>query len=334
MILAGDIGGTNTRLAIFSMQQGTLSMLRKKDFRNRNYSTVEALITEFLASSAEPLDLAALAVAGPVVENRVTGTNLPWTVDAAAIGTCAKLGKVMLLNDLLALAYGLDELQPSDIETLQIGRENSEGNCAVVAAGTGLGEAGLLRKNQRFTPFPSEGGHSDFAPKSEIEAEMVRYLRRKFGHVSYERVLSGQGTINVYEFLRDSGKEAEPPELAKELAAADDKASAISQHALAGTHPICFRTLDIFANVLAAEAGNVALRMFATGGVFIGGGIGPKIADYLRKPSFLQCFRNKGRMSPLMERIPLKLIANEHTGLIGAAAYGFEQTANTASAKV
>ena len=327
MILAGDIGGTNSRLALYATSGNGISLQVQQDFLNHQFTSFPAVIEKFLATNAHSaIDIATLAVAGPVVGNRVTGTNLPWLVDADDIRGAANARQVVLLNDLLALAYGLHEIAASDLQTLQSGQEDVTGNCAVVAAGTGLGEAGLLRNASRFTPFPSEGGHSDFAPTDDVQTELFTYLAKRYGHVSYERVSSGAGIVNVYEFLRDSGHETEDAAMRERLEGAADKASVISHYGLTGQFSICARALEIFACVLGAEAGNVALRMFATGGVFIGGGIAPKIAPVLHTKSFRQAFADKGRMQPFMEKIPVRLILNQHTGLLGAAAYAVEQT--------
>jgi glucokinase len=260
-----------------------------------------------------------------VIANRVTGQNLPWNVDAALIEQSLQLPRVVLLNDLLALAYGLGVLKDHDVTVLHASPATSGGNCAVLAAGTGLGEAGLLRSADGFVPFPSEGGHSDFAPNNETEAALYLYLREKFGHVSYERVLSGHGVENVYAFLRDTQRFPEPSALRNELMQATDCAAVISQRGLTGEYAICEEALNIFVCVLAAETGNLALRLLATGGVYVGGGIAPKIAKALMHPRFATAFRSKGRMQPLLERIPVYLVTNQRTGLIGAAVYGTKQ---------
>jgi glucokinase len=321
VILAGDIGGTNTRLAAFETANG-LRPIAKCEYRNHDYAALESIIGEFLKQFDGRITGAALAVAGPVVRNVVTGLNLPWRIDAVKVAATLKLPQVTLLNDLLALAYGISGLQPQDIEVLQAGEEDLQGNRAVIAAGTGLGESGLLRSaGGGFTPYPSEGGHGDFAPTNEPEAELFLYLHRKFGHVSTERVLSGMGIENLYCFLRDSKRFDEPKEIADELAVAKDRPAVIARYASAGKHALCVETLKLFASILAAETGNVALGLFATGGVYIGGGIAPKVAPFLRTPEFLDSFGNKGRMRALMEKIPVRLIINEHAGLIGAAAF-------------
>ncbi|MEO8727310.1 MAG: glucokinase [Acidobacteriaceae bacterium] len=326
-VLAGDVGGTTSRLAAFDVAEGRLTLSAQRDYRNRDFASLDLIIADFLARVPGTFELAALAVAGPVVNNTVSGTNLPWVVAADVIASAHGILEVVLLNDLLALAYGIHELSPADLEVLQAGDESLRGNCAVLAAGTGLGEAGFLQSEAGFTPFPSEGGHGDFGPNGETQAELYLYLHKRFGHVSSERLLAGSGIENIYSFLRDSGRFDEPKELADELAQAPDLPSAISGHALAGRYAICIETLILFSAILGAEAGNLALRLFATGGVYIGGGIAPKIAPFLRKPILLEAFRNKGRLCTLLERIPVRLILNQHTGLIGAAAFGRDHSA-------
>lgn len=328
-VLAGDVGGTTSRLAVFEVADGKLTLGVQRDYQNRDFSSLEMIIADFLSHVSGTFELAALAVAGPVVNNTVSGTNLPWEISADAITKAHGIPEVVLLNDLLALAYGIHELPAADVEVLQSGDDSLRGNCAVLAAGTGLGEAGFLQSEAGFTPFPSEGGHGDFGPNGELQVELYLYLHKRFGHVSSERVLAGSGIENVYSFLHDSGRFDEPKELAAELAAAPDPPSVISGHALTAKYAICVETLTIFTAVLGAEAGNLALRLFATGGVYIGGGIAPKIAPFLRKPILLEAFRNKGRLCTLLEKIPVRLILNQHTGLIGAAAFGRDHSAAT-----
>ncbi len=331
MILAGDIGGTNSRLAIFELGAGTLRLGEQADFLNREFPSFEAIVSAFQRKTGKRADLAALAVAGPVVNNRVTGSNLPWHVDAEVLQSQAGFSHVVLLNDLLALAYGIHELPSSDLVTLQQGAPPAHGNCAVVAAGTGLGEAGLLWRMGGYTPFPSEGGHADFGPNSDLEADLYLFLRGRFGHVSTERVLSGHGIENIYAFLRDTRRYEEPHALADELTASTDRAALISRHGVSGEYRICEAAIEMFVSIYGAEAGNVALNLFATGGVFLGGGIAPKLLKRLQDPRFLAAFRSKGRMQPLLEAIPVRLITNEHTGLIGAAAYGRDSLGATAA---
>lgn len=324
MILAGDIGGTNSRLAMIELGTGTLALKisEQADFLNREFPSFGAIVAAFRQKTGRRAEVAALAVAGPVVNNRVTGSNLPWHVDAELLQSQAGFERVVLLNDLLALAYGIHELPSEDLITLQEGKAVAAGNCAVVAAGTGLGEAGLLWRPGGYAPFPSEGGHADFGPNNAIEAELYLYLRERFGHVSTERVLSGHGLENIYAFLRDTRRYQEPSSLADELTAAHDRAAVISKHGVTGEHRICEVAIEMFISIYGAEAGNVALNLFATGGIFLGGGIAPKLTKGLREPRFLAAFRSKGRMQPLLDAIPVRLITNEHTGLIGAAAYG------------
>jgi glucokinase len=265
-----------------------------------------------------------------VIEGRVRTTNLPWTVDAAALARKLGLPGVGLLNDLEANAWAVEWLPPGDLSPIQEGAPGAAGNVAVMAAGTGLGEAALVRGGGTTVSLASEGGHADFAPRQDVEVELLRHLRAKFGHVSYERVVSGPGLLNVYEFLRDSGRGEEPAWLAEDMRRTDPPA-AISEAALAGKCALCELALDLFLGVYGAEAGNLALRTMATGGVYLGGGIAPKI--FGRRPghdparssrsveAFRQAFVDKGRFGALLETIPVRVILNDKAALLGAARY-------------
>jgi glucokinase len=227
------------------------------------------------------------------------------------------LKSVELINDLLANAHGIAMLEPSDFVTINEGAPNASGNRALISAGTGLGEAGLIAEEKRYQPFPSEGGHSDFGPRNELEIELLRYLIARFSRVSYERVLSGPGLFNIYQFLRDTGRGVEPASLTEELEQGDPSA-AIAKAALDGTYEICVQALDIFVSIYGAEAGNLALKLVATGGTFVGGGIAPKILAKLRGPAFMDAFKSKGRLTALLEDIPVRVITNDKTALLGA----------------
>jgi glucokinase len=257
-------------------------------------------------------------VAGPVRNGRCVATNLPWIVDAAKVAASAGLSNLVLLNDLEANAYGIATLQASDFDVVQKGSPDPEGNAAVISAGTGLGEAGMFWDGTALRPFAGEGGHSSFAPEGELQGELFQFLMRRFGHVSCERVLSGPGLVNIYEFLRDTGRTSETPAVVEEMRAGDP-AAAISSAALAGACELCVEALHVFVQIYGAEAGNLALKMLATAGVYIGGGIAPKILNELKNPAFLEAFLAKGRMKPLLEAIPVLVILNENTALRGAA---------------
>jgi glucokinase len=322
MFLAGDIGGTKTLIAAFDGKEDGLTVVREQEFHSAQYASLAEIVCEFIRS-APHLDLSAacFGVAGMVVDGRCQTTNLPWEVDASKLAEAARLPKVKLLNDLEATALGVLQLKPSEFERLS---ENAQaapgGNIAVIAAGTGLGEALLCWDGHDYRALASEGGHADFAPRTEIETELLRYLRNMFPeHVSYERVLSGPGIHNIYCFLRDRGYGSEPQWLAQSLKHSADPSALISETALAGKDELCRRTLELFATLYGAEAGNLALRCLATGGVYIGGGIGPKIKAVLANGSFMRGFLAKGRLSEFLKGVPVFLSLNPRAALLGAA---------------
>jgi len=318
MILAGDVGGTHTRLALIEPRGEDLRLIVGQIYTSHGYPSLEAIVSEFLrATSAKP-DAAGIGLAGPIRDGRCVATNLPWKVDGAELAAKTGLANVTLLNDLEANAYGIATLGPEDFEVLQEGRPDPRGNCAVISPGTGLGEAGMFRDGQVLRPFPSEGGHSSFAPEGALQGELFGCLTRRFGHVSCERVLSGPGLVNIYEFLRDTGRGSDTPDLVKEMQT-KDAAPVISQAAMEGRSKLCEQALDIFVRIFGAEAGNLALKFLATGGVHLGGGIAPKILPKLKGPSLMEAFLSKGRMQPLLEAIPVLVILNENTALRGAA---------------
>jgi glucokinase len=255
-------------------------------------------------------------------------SNLPWTIDSRELATQLRLRTVGLINDLEALAYGLDVLESKDLVTISEGASDAEGNMAVVSAGSGLGEAGLYWDGFRHHPFATEGGHTEFAPKNDVEVELLQYLMKKYGHqhVSYERILSGPGVKNIYEFLRDTSKEEEPDWLKEQLATARDVPALISQLALAKKAPICDRTLSIFVSVFGSEAGNCALKFMGTGGIYVAG-IAGKIVPKMKEPAFMESFLDKGRMQSLLEAVPIKIVLNDDSGLLGAARFTLVQKA-------
>jgi glucokinase len=318
MILAGDIGGTNTRLAFFTIAGDRLSSVVEETFPSREHSSLDEIVRQFVATHRHPVSLAGFGIAGPVKGGRSETTNLPWMVDAQQLAGELGLPTVALINDLEANAYGIAALETKDFVILNPGAPKAIGNAAIIAAGTGLGEAGFYWDGKLPLPFACEGGHSDFAPRNEIEIELLRYLLGKFGHVSYERVLSGPGLYNIYQFLRDTGHGEEPVWLADEMRERDP-AAVISQTALAGRSALCVHALNLFVSLYGAEAGNLALKVMAIGGVFVGGGIAPKILPKLQEPLFMEAFVAKGRMQPLLEAMPVAVILNDHTALFGAA---------------
>ncbi|HET9181365.1 MAG TPA: glucokinase [Candidatus Angelobacter sp.] len=332
MILAGDIGGTHTRISLFQVNQHRLQKLVDRVYPSRDYKSLDEIVSLFVSNEDVRVLAACFGIAGPVMHGKVSTPNLAWVVDALQLAKLLQVPTVWLINDLQAHASGIDDLAEADFVPLNTAAP-SEGNAALIAAGTGLGEAGLYWDGIRRHPFACEGGHSDFAPRDELQTEMFRYLRQKFGHVSYERILSGHGLQNIYEFLRESRTEQEPAWLKGELGQAADPAEVISHVGLNGKAAICEHALDIFVSVYGAEAGNLALKLLATGGVFISGGIAARILPLLKQPAFLQAFISKGRLQPLLENVSVKVVNNDQVGVIGAARYAAEHM-NTAAAPV
>ena len=307
MILAGDIGGTNARLAFFDVMNGHFRLVSASVFPSREYTGLDQIVSKFVETSNLHPDAACFGVPGPVRSGRVETSNLPWVIESARLADELKLKKTVLINDLEANAWGIATLGPDDVVSLNQVKGNPVGNQAIISAGTGLGEAGMCWDGSQHRIFASEGGHSDFAPRNELEIELFRYLSGRYGHVSYERVVSGPGLVNVFHFLRDSGRGTEPPWLTDQMVHGDP-AAAISRAALDGACALCEQALDLFVSVFAAEAGNLALKIMATGGVYLGGGIAPKMLAKLSGPLFMHAFVGKGRMQPLLEAMPVKVI--------------------------
>lgn len=350
MILAGDIGGTNTRLALYDWKTERVDPVRERVFPSADYKSLEAVLAEFLAPpaktssretdepaepepspEAEPLiEAACFGVAGPCVGNRCQTTNLPWVVDGAEVAGRIHVKPVRLLNDLEATAYGLLVLRPEETTTLNKGVPPPEpAAMALLAAGTGLGEAILFWDGARYRPMPTEGGHTDFGPVSDLEVDLLRHVRAQYLHVSYERILSGAGLYAIYEFLRDT-KRNEPTWLAERLKVGDP-ASIISEVGLGKQAEICVQALDLFVSIYGAEAGNLALKTLALSGVYVGGGIAPKILPKLQDGTFLKSFTAKGRYKALLSRIPVHVIMNDRTALLGAACVAAQLRQSTAS---
>jgi len=317
MILAGDIGGTNARLAFFEATNGSLRLVSSSVFPSRDYATLDEIVVKFVDSSSIRPEAACFGIAGPVQQGHVKASNLPWLIDGQRLANEIKLKHAVLINDLEANAWGIAGLEPKDLVTLNPVQGTPVGNQAVIAAGTGLGEAGMYWDGQQYHIFACEGGHGDFAPRNELEIELFGYLAARYEHVSYERVVSGPGLANVFEFLRDTKRGTVPAWLTEELQRGAP--AAISRAAIAGTSQICVDALDLFVSIYAAEAGNLALKLMATGGVYLGGGISPRILPKLQGPAFMQNFVSKGRMQRLLESIPVKVIVNDQTALMGAA---------------
>jgi glucokinase len=326
MLLAGDIGGTKTNLAIYSPQEGPRMPLVEATFPSGNYPNLESLVEVFLAKNNLTVERASFGVAGPVIGTRATITNLPWVMETEQLQEKLKLSSVRLLNDLAAIAHAVPLLDANELVTINEGNPVAEGTLAVIAPGTGLGEAYLTWQKSRYRVNASEGGHADFAPITPLQLELLRYLQERFGHVSYERVCSGKGIPNIYKFLKDNGNAVEPDWLADKLAAVNDITPIIVNTALDEEKPylLCTKTLNIFVSILGAEAGNMALRLMATGGVYLGGGIPPRILSALDHPRFMGAFTRKGRFSEFTSRIPVHVICNPKVALLGAACHGLE----------
>jgi len=320
MLLAGDIGATKTHLALYSADRGLVAQ-RQATFRSAEYPSLEAVASEFLGEARSSIDQAVFGVAGPVLGGQTTATNLPWIVSETILENTLGLPKARLLNDLEATAHGVPHLAPADLFTLNEAPPRS-GSKAVIAPGTGLGEAVLLYQDGRYYVIPSEGGHTDFGPTNLFEIELLRYLMGKFGHVSYERICSGIGLPNIYLYLRENRFAKEPPHVAAALEEAADPTPVIVQKAMDGESELCIATLNAFVSILGAEAGNLALKVMASGGVYVGGGIPPKILPKLRDGTFMAAFVNKGRFAEMLAKMPVYVILKPDTALLGAACYG------------
>ena len=318
MILAGDIGGTNSRLASFEVVQGRVKSIVEETFPSRDSASLDDIVRTFVSTHNLHVTHACFGIAGPIHHGRSEAINLAWVVDAQRLAQQLGLPTVGLLNDLEANAYGAAALAPEDFVILNEGAPDAEGNAAVIAAGTGLGEAGLYWDGKQHWPFASEGGHASFAPADALQVELLQYLQQQFAHVSWERVLSGMGLYNIYTFLRDTQRGVEPPWLTEELRQGD-RPAVIGEAALAGTCDLCVQALDLCVKLYGAEAGNLALKVMATGGVFVGGGIAPRIINKLKEGTFTQVFCAKGRLQPILEAIPIRVIMNDKAALYGAA---------------
>ena len=319
MILAGDIGGTKTSLALFDIQENLLVLHTQHQFASQNYSSFSDVIREFIQISPEVvITSASFGIAGPIIDERCRTTNLPWDISAHDLREQLGIDTVYLLNDLEATAYGMLYLSDDDFLDLNPNAIALSGNCAVIAAGTGLGEAMLYFDGKNYHPIASEGGHCDFAPLSAQQDALLLWLRHRFPeHVSLERILSGPGISTLYDFLRESGFAAESDFL-KNLSDNIDKSARISEGALLHKDPLCVETLRLFCEIYGAESGNLALKTMSLGGVYIGGGIAPKIVPFLKNGTFLNAFIAKGRFEPMLRNMTLKVSLNPETALLGA----------------
>ncbi len=326
MLLAGDIGGTKTSLAIVSPEKGPRESLAEATFPSSRYPSLEALVSEFLDQVNLKPERATFGVAGPVVGGEATITNLPWNMKESQLAETLDLSSVRLINDLVAIAYAVPWLEPGDLHVLNKGQPAEGGTKAIIAPGTGLGEAFLTWDGARYRPYASEGGHTDFAPTNALEIGLLVYLRERLDHVSNERVCSGLGLPNIYAYLKHSGYAREPAWLAEQLARTEDATPIIVSAALDDKKSckLCVATLDTFVSILASEAGNLALKVLATGGVYLGGGIPPRILSALEKRPFSEAFQRKGRMSRLLADVPVYVILNRKAALLGAACHALE----------
>jgi glucokinase len=328
MLLAGDIGGTKTNLAIFSPEGGARAPLAQKTFLSAQYPSLEVLVQEFVSQVDLPIDRASFGVAGPVVAGKSRLINLPWVMDERQLGNALNLPSVRLLNDLNAIAHGVPHLEPDDVHTINRVHHGNGGALAVVAPGTGLGQAFLTLDGDRYRVHPSEGGHADFAPADELQAGLYRYLQERCEQVSWERVCSGRGLPNIYDYLRDTRHAEEPSWLAEQLESAPDRTPIIVNAALnpeSGCE-LCIATLDVFMSILGSVAGNFALQVLATGGVYLGGGIPPRILSILQAERFLNAFARKESYQDLLHTVPVHIILHPEVALFGAACHGLELT--------
>jgi glucokinase len=319
MILAGDIGATHTRLAGFNADNNNLLSVVEKVYETPKHGSLREIISEFIRTEGIPVNQACFGVAGPVRAGKSKPSNFPWVIDARELAAQLRLADVGLINDLEAYAYGIEALPARDFITLSEGAGVTDGNMAVISATTGLGQAGLYWDGYRHHPFACEGGHADFAPRNEVEVDLLKYLLGKYAHVSCERILSGPGIKNIYDFLRDSRRAEEPAWLKDQITQAPNPPALVSQLALEKKAPICEQTLEIFVSAYGAEAGNCALKFMSTAGIFIGGSIAAKVVPKMKEPTFMQAFLAKGRMKSLLGDIPVKIVLNDSAGLIGAA---------------
>ncbi len=325
MILAGDIGGTKTRLATFDPDGDKYHPILEQLFQSGRHPSLEDIVIKFIETNNLKPAAACFGFAGVARKGEAIATNLPWKVSTKQLAECLGTPHVFLINDLESNAYGIKVLQPHDFYVINEGVHEDEGNAGLISAGTGLGEAGLYWDGVKLLPFSSEGGHSDFAPKNKQQFELLEYLQQRYGNVSWERVVSGTGLFNIYCFLKDTGYGQDPDWMVAEILQGDAAAS-ISRNALAGKSELCNMALNLFVSFYGAEAGNLALKLMATQGIFLGGGIAPKILDRLKTPLFFESFVSKGRFEKVLRNIPVKVILNDKTALLGAARYAYMHT--------
>jgi len=318
LILAGDVGGTKTLLTLCKYERNELQIIKEKKFPSKEFKSLNAIIKEFLSGGESPTVIS-IAVAGPITKGTANLTNLKWQVSEKEIKKEFNAQQVFLLNDLEATAFGLSELHHEDFIVIHKGDETIGGNMAIIAPGTGLGEAGLYWDGHAYHPFATEGGHCDYAPRSEEEIELYKFLHQQFGHVSWERLVSGQGIFNIHSFLKKIRTNVKSD---FDISESADPAAAISEQALEGEDPICKETIEWFFRFMAYESANLALKIKSTGGLFIAGGIPPKLRKLIKPAEFIMFFKQVGRLNELLEKMPVHLVLNEKTGLLGAIRRG------------
>jgi len=319
MILAADVGATNSRVGLFDFVDQHLAQISVKKFHNRDHKSFKAILDEF-PGTRHDISGACFGIAGPVLDGRVHLTNLNWIIDTREFQALLGTPHVWLLNDMEATGYGISQLREEDLLVLNAGKPDQSASAALIAAGTGVGETTLQRNGTGRIPLAAEAGHADFAPNNDIENELLLHLRKQFGHVSWDRVLSGPGLHLIYEFLRDTGRGAENSEIAERIRTGDPGAE-ISIAALKNQCELCVHALDIFTSIYGSESGNMALRYLARAGVYLGGGIAPKIRTKLTDGTFMRAFSAKGRMMAMLDLIPVYVILNDQAALLGAAHY-------------
>ncbi len=325
-LLAGDIGATKTNLAIYENNKFLEAPLIEKTYKSKHFKTFDEMLLLFLKNINFPIDGACIGVAGPVKNDRVMLTNLEWSLDSRKLQKLLSTQKVRLINDLVAAAHSISILEKDELVTINEGKpQKKSSNLAIIAPGTGLGESFLVWENNKHIPQPSEGGNTDFGPRNQLEMELLIFLKAKFDHVGYELVCSGKGICNIYDFLKTTNFAPEPMHVARELQTAEDPTPIIVSDALSKEpSQLCKKTLEVFVSILGAESGNLAMKVLATGGIYLFGGIPPRITPYLQAPQFFKSFQDKGKFSSLLADIPVHIVKNTKAPLIGAAKYGYE----------
>lgn len=319
-VIAGDIGGTKSLLALIdiNLNRPGYDIIRERTFESRRFDSLAAVVKEFVQETGSKAKSACFGVACPFVDGECDATNLPWHIKQGRLAEEINIPDTSLLNDFEAIGYGLELLGPDDLVSLQDGTPKPRGPIALLGAGTGLGEAFLIWEADRYRVHSSEGGHVEFAPRNDIEVDLLEFLWKQERHVSYERLLSGAGIVAIYKYVIQSGSEPDNLKIRAEMEK-EDGAAVISRHAIAGTDRACVRALDLFVAIYGAEAGNLALKILARGGVYLAGGIAPKIIDKLRDGGFTNAFRDKGRLSSFVEDVSVRVVMNPKVGLLGAA---------------